>query len=124
MEGRASGMHEDDRKFCNNNARTREKKGDSPDIVCSSTRRSEYKYGIAMAHVGEKFFVRGCRWLGDEEQWRLWCCGKELWGLGWATDVVCTQQLGEERRRVWLGLGRKGGKREEQPAAGGEPRCR
>lgn len=67
----------------------------------STTRRSEYKYGIAKAHVAKDLFVRGCWWLGDEERLRLWCCGKELWGLGWATDVVCTQQLGEEQRRVW-----------------------
>lgn len=73
MEGRASGMHEDDKNFCNNNARnTIGKKGDPPDMICSSTRRSEYKYGIAMAHfMGRGYFVRGCRWLGDEGRWEV-----------------------------------------------------
>lgn len=42
---------------------------------------------------------------------RLWCCGKELWGLGWATDVVCTMYPGSDDGS---GTGKKGRKREER----------
>lgn len=72
----------------------------------STTRRSEYKYGIAMRTLRR---ARSCEVAGGwvmKNCLRLWCCGKELWGLGWATDVVCTQQ--RVKSDDGSGTGRKG----------------
>lgn len=77
----------------------------------STTRRSEYKYGIAMRTLRR---ACSCEVAGGwvmKNGLRLWCCGKELWGLGWATDVVCTMYPGSDDGS---GTGKKGRKREER----------
>lgn len=75
--------------------------------LTSTTRRSEYKYGIAMRTLRR---TCSCEVAGGwvmKNGLRLWCCGKELWGLGWATDVVCTMY--PAGATTGLGLGRRGG---------------